>query len=108
MSNDTILGLPALTSEDIEVPLIAWASDPALLTWQGLVSDTFETLEGGSPSASAFSSATAVNRGTSAAPDWRIQVRVNGLSAGLYGVWVRVNGAAGASPVRYAGRLRLY
>lgn len=104
----TILSLPALTSEDVEVPVLNYDTVPTSLTWEGCVSDAFDTEEAGSPPASAFSSASATNRGTTTSPEYRIRVRVSGLAAGTYGVWVRVAGGAGTSPVRFCGQLRLY
>jgi hypothetical protein len=97
--------LPAATSEKIEVPLLAYDLDPSGLTWQGAVSLTANTWPG--PAPASFSAATAVNRGTSADPDWRVQIQVDSLLAGTYGVWLKVNGGVGGSPVRYAGRLIL-
>lgn len=100
--------LPALTSEDVEVPVLAYDTVPTSLTWEACLSSTFSTLTQGSPPGSAFSSASPINRGTTASPEYRIRVRVSGLTAGLYGCWVRVAGGAGTSPVRFAGQVRLY
>lgn len=101
------LQLPAATSEDIDVPLLAWdMADPSAVTWQAAVSASATAWPGAAPSS--FSAASIVNRGTTDSPDYRIRVRVAGLSAGTYGVWVKVSGGAGTSPVRFSGLLVLY
>jgi hypothetical protein len=102
-----ILELPAATSETIDVELLQWdVADPSALTWQAAVSSTSKTQENGAPGT--FTAATIINRGTAASPDWRIRVTVTSLAAGTYGVWVKVAGSAGSSPVRYSGQLILY
>jgi len=101
------LELPAATSEDIDVPLLAWdMADPTAVTWQAAVSASATAWPG--PAPSVFAAATIVNRGTTDSPDYRIRARVAGLSAGTYGVWVKVSGGAGTSPVRFSGKLILY
>jgi hypothetical protein len=101
------LTLPALTSEKIDVPIVASdVADPSVLTWQGNVSLTANTYPGPGPS-TGWAAASVVNRGTAARPDWRITVLVDALAAGTYGVWVKVVGSAGAAPVRFAGTLIL-
>lgn len=101
------LQLPAATSEDIDVPLLSWdMADPTAVTWQAAVSASATVWPG--PAPSTFAAATIVNRGTTESPDYRIRVRVAGLSAGTYGVWVKVNAGVGTSPVRFAGQLILY
>jgi len=101
------LELPAATSEDIDVPLLAWdMADPEAAVWQGAVSASSTVWPG--PAPSTFAAATIINRGTSGHPDYRIRVRVAGLPAATYGIWVKVAGAAGASPVRFSGLLVLY
>lgn len=107
MTVQQVLRLPAATSEKIEVDVLQYDSDPSLVTWLSAVSLTNATLESGAP-ASIATAATAVNRGTTDSPDWKIQVSVTGLSAGTYGVWVKANGAIGSSPVRYCGQVILY
>lgn len=101
------LTLPAATSEKIDVPIVASdVADPSVLTWQGNVSASASTYPGSAPTAG-WAAASVVNRGTSARPDWRITVTVDAQPAGTYGVWVKVVGGAGASPVRFAGTLVL-
>lgn len=101
------LTLPAATSEKVDVPIVASdVPDPSVLTWQGNVSASASTYPGSAP-ASGWAAASVVNRGTSSRPDWRITVTVDALPAGTYGVWVKVVGGAGASPVRFAGTLVL-
>lgn len=101
------LTLPALTSERVDVPIVASdVPDPSVLTWQGNVSATASTYPGPAP-AGTWAAATPVNRGTTARPDWRVTVLVDSLPAGTYGVWVKVVGTTGASPVRFAGTLVL-
>ena len=101
------LTLPALTSERVDVPIVASdVPDPSVLTWQGNVSATASTYPGPAPSAG-WAAASVVNRGTASRPDWRATVLVDALGAGTYGVWVKVVGGAGSSPVRFAGTLVL-
>jgi hypothetical protein len=101
------LRLPAATSEYIEVSLLSYDSSPDLVTWLSELSPTEITLEDGAPSP-INDAATAVNRGTAAAPDWKIRVLVSGAAAGTYGVWLKANGAVGASHVRFCGQIILY
>jgi hypothetical protein len=101
------LRLPAGTSEYIEVSLLSYDSSPDLVTWLSELSATNTTLESGAP-APINDAATAVNRGTAAAPDWKIRVLVSGATAGTYGVWLKASGGLGASHVRFCGQVILY
>jgi hypothetical protein len=105
------LTLPALTSEDLEVPLLRWALgvDPLTLDWRAAVSDVHDRWPGPAPAVANpdWVPTTAVQRGTASAPDIRVLVPVLTLPVGLYGLWVRVAGAAHESPARWAGQLRL-
>ena len=107
MTVQQILRLPAATSEFIEVDVLQYDSDPGSISWLCSVSSVNKTLELGAP-ASIATAASALNRGTTDSPDWKIKVPVTGLPAGTYGVWVKANGAAGSSPVRYCGQVVLY
>jgi hypothetical protein len=101
------LTLPALTSERVDVSLLSTdVADPSALTWQGNVSAAASTYPGPGPS-SGWAGASVVNRGTAARSDWRITVLVDSLPAGTYGVWIKVVGTTGTSPVRFAGTLIL-
>jgi hypothetical protein len=105
---DDLLDLPALTDETLEVPLLAWSPDipdPTALTWRSNVSATYDRWPGAAPplSDSGWVAATIVDRGDLTVPKYRILVRVSALPAGRHGVWVRVVGSAGSSPVRWAG-----
>ena len=101
------LRLPAATSEKVEVDLVSYDSDPASLTWVGALDATKTTLESGAP-ATIATACTPINRGTTDAPDWKVQVPVTGASAGTYGIWLKVSNGVGNSPVRFCGQLILY
>jgi len=107
MTVQQVLRLPAATSENVEVDLLQYDSDPSLVTWASAMSTVNATLESGAP-ASIATAATAINRGTTDSPDWKVRCTVSGLSAGTYGLWVKAVGAIGSSPVRYCGQIILY
>lgn len=105
------LTLPALTNEDLEVPVLRWAPDvdPLSLDWRAAVSDSFDRWPGPAPLAADadWVATTAVQRGTASQPDVRVLVPVLSRPAGRYGIWIRVAGVAHESPARWAGLLQL-
>ncbi len=104
-----VVQLPAASSEDVEVPVLSWEGvNPGALSWEGSVSSGAPIWPGPAPADAAFGAADVVNRGTDDSPDWRVKLRVSGLSSGTYGMWVRVADLPGTSPVRFAGLLILY
>lgn len=104
--------LPVGSDEHIDVPLLDWAptvGDPTLLTWRSLVTATYDRWpDGAAPPLSdpGWTGSSCVNRGTVSSPRYAIQVRVNVPTADRYGIWVRVAGSAGTSPMRFAGVVR--
>ena len=103
----TQVRLPAATVEDIEVRLGSYDPSPALVSWACALSADDPTLESGAPAGGDFEAATAVNGGTATLGPWSVKVRVSGLTAGTYGLWVKAPGAT-VAPVRYAGQVVLY
>lgn len=106
------LTLPAITGEQLEVPLLTWSrdvDDPTTLDFESAVSSDHNTQRGPAPALddAAWTPSALVDAGTAARHDYRIRVPVVGLAAGRYGVWVRVAGSASSSPARWAGVLTL-
>lgn len=106
------LTLPATTSENLEAPLTAWSpdvDDPASLDWFAVVSVDHARQGGPAPENSdpAWVVTELVDRGVGSKHDYRVIVPLEGLEAGTYGVWVRASGGPFASPVRWAGQVRL-
>ena len=110
-TTDDILDLPVGTNETLEVEILEWSptvSDPTTLPWRALVSATYTRWPGASPplSDTGWFVASAVNRGTLSVPRYVVLVPVSALTTARYGVWVRVAGSAGTSPVRWSGVIR--
>ena len=99
--------LPAATVEDIEVRLKSYDVSPSLVSWSCALSTEHLTLEAGAPDAGDFGAAEIVNRGTDTVGVWLVKVRLSGLAAGTYGLWVKATGAS-IAPVRFAGQIVLY
>jgi len=107
-----ILVLPAITSENLEVPLLTWAKDvpdPTILSWRSAVSPTAisSTLPAPAVNAGVWQSTALINRGSVDFPVYRILVPLTGLAAGTYGVWIRVAGSTYSSPARWSGQVQL-